>query len=561
IILYIIPALAAMIFMVPALAAETCVAPELCTVICARNSSKAPEGFYDTWYKQCTYVNCQEDGYFYGALSAYESCLQSQQQELERQKQLEQQRQRELELEQQRQQELEQQRKKEEEEKLRQQSEPSGGAIAQPVRELKKELETPGPSVPLPPPVITSEPPAPKGEIVNIEYIQAGREIKKGAQYSTPKGKNVSIAVPAGTIHMKDGSSLQYTADDMWRAIKGKFKFLIDRAKSKRFRVSSSNAVTSVRGTYFLVDIVPEGTQVKTLKGSVEVTDDKGKRRVEVKEGFQTLVDKKGPSKPTRFDAAKLDKWYKDLPPAPAFFDESWKKTAAANLYKKECATTAGLAKATAELNADEQATLEQVNAILPKVRLKEVNVIDEKAKKIYVSRDKTDADGQRSAGLYFNSKKIYYPGSKANTWKAFNDQEFINGMFSSAREQNLTYIFDKKLFKFLSWSNDLLPTAGYAGSLSAAGNASFIQSTLGAAPEEGQSLAAAKVFFDEETKLLNKYEIEVMIQSGKLEFPIKTTCKVSYGGAAKITLPAKFQSVKSDIGKAELQKVIQSVQ
>ena len=395
----------------------------------------------------------------------------------------------------------------------------------------------------------------------NIVY-RVMKGMKKGEILSAPTDKKMSIDITNGTINAREGSSLRYMAEDTWIAARGAFRFVIEGLAARRqIKVTSLTAVAAVRGTQFLLKTQGDTTDIQVLKGMVPLSDALNKKKIDVKEGFQASVKGKTVRKAVKFNAASLDTWYNDIPPSAGFWEESWKKVSSTTSYKRECVTTAGTATSTQELTAEEQAQVEKVNTALKKFRIKEVNTIDARTKKLYVSREKTDSDGKRLTEIAADAKKMYYRGPKIKSWKAYPDAKFSAELFRSASTKNLSYSFDKPSFDFQQWSGALARTAQYAGAYTLDGVDELVGNLFNVSPEQGQEKAYTTISVDEANKLWTRYNTTVNVKSGKLNMPVTQVCTLSYGDAAKIALPKKAQSVGAAIGNKELMEVSEAVQ
>jgi len=81
---------------------------------------------------------------------------------------------------------------------------------------------------------------------------------------------------------------------------------------------------------------------------------------------------------------------------------------------------------------------------------------------------------------LYFDSSRIYYPGSTTGTWNKFQDKGFTDYMFKLARDKDITYDFDKQTFKFVEWVNrGPNRYAVYEGNPSAVASDALIKNTI----------------------------------------------------------------------------------
>lgn len=393
----------------------------------------------------------------------------------------------------------------------------------------------------------------------NVQYKEM-KDIKKGDILTAPVNKKMNIPLPNGKIDIKEGASIQYLGQDTWKAIKGAFRFLAKVAAKGRFNVKTPTAICAVRGTQFLTEISADGaTKVKVLKGVVNVTTADGKKSIDVKEGFQTTVGKKGsPAKPTKIDDFTNDKWYQDIPPSATWFNTSWNKVSNVDKYSENFVTTAGQAIATETLTVDEQTFLDTFNHNISLFRLINISSIIGQEKKLSSSTSKSNVDGSKSLQLFTNGKTVYYPGNKHGEWKGFSDKTLISNLFKVAHDQNISYPFDKDSLKFEKWDDSgKTRVAIYNGKLTSNGNKDFIEGALLQGASVGQEMASVKIYIDEESGLWNKIEAIANIKTGEIVFPLKGNAILTYDSGVKIKIPSKFKRVDPKIGLVEMSKSI----
>ena len=417
-------------------------------------------------------------------------------------------------------------------------------------------------------PVTVENIPAPAPEPTDVKYMDI-KDIKKGDSITAPPDKKIDILTGDGKIDLKEGSVLTYVSENLWQLVKGTVHFAFEHVKQRGIKVRTPNAVCSVRGTQFTTEITPNGdTKVTVTKGIVNVAPTaRGQKAVDVKEGFQITIAKSAPgksvkqAKPTKIDTAKIDKWYESIPASQGFFDSSWQKEASASQYKRECVFSAGKMTPGQILTEDEQKLVDDLNKNIPQFRVKTTDTIIEKDKKLSSGREKNTVAGKASMQLSIDAKGIYYPGEKTNTWKTFMDKKMIEDIFKSARAQNLTYDFDKKTFVFEKWENNgKSRLAVYSAKLTPDGTDDIISTATGANSEDGQEVGTFKVYIDEETRLWSKGDITINVKSGKVIFPLKETCQITYGDTIKIVTPgAKAKKTDAKTGAVELNKIINS--
>lgn len=398
------------------------------------------------------------------------------------------------------------------------------------------------------------------GRAVKYESLKPGQVVAVGDNWP------IGIEYKDGShIYLDQGAALRFIGPNEYRMLTGKFYVIIGKLLAgKKFATAQATfTAAKTEHTEMWMNVSGNETvvQVSAFPSlSVAATDAK-KKTVKVSGGEQLTATATGLGKKKSFDAKKVDTWYATIAPSSSFFDESWKKTSASSAYRQECKTVFSAATAIQTLTADEQASLDAINAALSKASIKEVRAIDMAGKKLYALTEKISTNGKKSAALYINAKNIYYPGAKANSWKSYADAKAISSSFASASKDSLTSGMDKASFKFYSWTNDLTRIANYTGFLTSDGTIGLIKDLTGADVEQGQLVATKSLQIDDETKLPIKSSTTLNIISGKLSIPTTQSCTISYGTAAKITMPSKAPAVSAKIGNDELGKLFQSVQ
>ena len=379
-----------------------------------------------------------------------------------------------------------------------------------------------------------------------IKYYAAG-DIKKGDTITAPINQKINIVINGQKIDLMEGSVIKYIDAYTWQMVSGVAHFVekLDKtALNGRYKVKSTTAVCGIRGTQFTLEVSADGTtKVIVIEGLVNVTPTaKGKKAVDVKEGYQLIIDKKATGKPTKIDPNKIDKWYEALPADSNFMNSSWQKVTATDRYQRECVFTAGTATAAETLTADEQEILNTVNKNLPIYHAKANDSLIEKDKKLSSFRERTTSAGKVSAQIFITSTLVYYPSDKAGVWTAYQDKTFINNIFQGIHQEGLNYDFDKNTLVFQNWQgtgkNRL---AVYSGSLTSKGTNDVIKTGTTQNQEEGQTVGTVKIYIDEASQLWSKTEVTINVKSGKLLFPLYQTCKIAYNDAVKIAIPTKI--------------------
>src|SRR3989339_1562811 len=403
--------------------------------------------------------------------------------------------------------------------------------------------------------------PTPINPTTIIPQSYGTSDLAPGQTIVAPTDIPAHIIKSGQSIYMQAGSAIKYINQNTWQTINGTFRFLEKVAIDGRYKVrTNGGAVVAVRGTQFTINETSNSTTLTLLKGKVTVTSAKGKA-VTMKEGYQLTITNGVVGKPTKFDVNTLDTWYEAVSPGPAFLDSSWTLETAANRYRREVVFKAGSATPTEVLTADEQKTVDAINQGLAIYYKKTVDTIIEKDKRVFSTVGRINANGTASAQLYVDAKGIYYPSGNAGTWKIFSNKTMVNEIFKMARQENLTYGFDKSTFVFSNWEgtgkNRL---AVYTGKLNSAGTADIVNSIASIDPEAGQEIGTAKIYIDEESRLWTKMEAVIMMKSGKIVIPIQMIVSVKYGDAIKVTMPTKLKRMDAKTGLAEMQSVIKEV-
>lgn len=180
---------------------------------------------------------------------------------------------------------------------------------------LQRQAIPPPPPPPAPEPPVSPEPsppPPPPPETQKTKRTVSFESLKPGETVLAGKDERVTISFSDGSrVELDSGSSFQVVSPDEVKNFKGRAHWLFEKLiKDRRFRVRSSNAVTSVRGTEFTVEVKKSKTIVSVMKGIVEVTSKKKKKTVKVKAGQKITVTNKGFSKRTELTDADFDYWW-----------------------------------------------------------------------------------------------------------------------------------------------------------------------------------------------------------------------------------------------------------
>lgn len=418
---------------------------------------------------------------------------------------------------------------------------------------------TPTPITPTPitPTLISPTPITPTP--VNNSVVTNESNLAVGDTFTVPDGSNTVFTTADSSIYASGGSTIKQITNDTWQTLKGSFHFVVKKmVNGRRFLIRMPQAVASIRGTTFNIDVGADGSSViKVLEGTVNISNAKNKKGVDVKAGSQTIVSgNNAPAKPS--PNGTVNTWYQDILASNDLLNESWTETAAATKYKTTCHASAGLVTPTQALTADEQTALDMINQNIQKFSFKMDTAASLQENKASASASRTNVDGVQAWQMFVSSKGVYYPGAKAGQWKMINDKKFTNGMLSDLKKQNIVYDFDKGSMTFSNWqTSDAIRTAVFQGNLTNTGTNSAINNIFNSSPEKDQKIATTKIFLDEKTRLWNKYEVYLHVKSGKVEFPVTETCQIDYDPGLKIAIPTKATSMSLKAGLVEVQKMM----
>ena len=419
-------------------------------------------------------------------------------------------------------------------------------SIYKPLQDTRDELQTPGPAVS--PPNVLDRP------AVNVAYDATPNtdyykmdKIKKNDTITAPINKSIEILPPGAKIDGREGSSIQNLGDNVWKIIKGEFRFVINHVKDKIFKVTTPYGEITDKGTKFLVKLTPEGvTYVTVQDGNVDVKNTFLKKKVNVSSGSQATVSKAKEVVPAKTDPTQDDHWYDAIAPSTDYLTLSWNTEAAADTNTEECTTTASQATATQTLNADELKVLDAFNQNLPKFNVKVTNSIIGKDKKIFIYKEKNNANGTTSGTIVLGPKNtIYYSGTKIGAWKGFKDKIVADDMFQRIHDQNITVIADKSTFSFDKW--ETIGNKRYAvfdGKLTETANTDWLEGLFGSGTAAGQDIGTIQVYMGEQSGMWSKYTMTTQYKSGKISIPLMKSCQLKYGADVKIDIPKKYKKI-----------------
>lgn len=160
----------------------------------------------------------------------------------------------------------------------------------------------------------------PPSSLPEIKKLEAGRDIKPGQTVTAGEDEILAIDFSGGSsVQVKSGGSFTYKKEKdttIYETLKGSIRFILEAAGQKKYKVTTPNLVTSVRGTDFVINESPSKTEVLVFSGKLAVADINGQNTVEVPGGFKTQADKFGkPTKPIAFDPIKIDRWFDAIVP------------------------------------------------------------------------------------------------------------------------------------------------------------------------------------------------------------------------------------------------------
>src|SRR3990172_669673 len=163
---------------------------------------------------------------------------------------------------------------------------------------------------------ITTVSPSP---LPKVRRLDLGRDFKEGQVVTA--GENEILIVGLGTGGRGDvnsGASFSYKESDSeinFEHLAGSIRYFFEGFIKPRY-IQTSNAVTSTRGTDFVVNDEKDRTEVLVFDGNLAVSDVNGQNTVDVGSGYKTVVKSGGkPSKPELFDSSKIDRWFDAITP------------------------------------------------------------------------------------------------------------------------------------------------------------------------------------------------------------------------------------------------------
>lgn len=165
---------------------------------------------------------------------------------------------------------------------------------------------------------LTSESPSPKPSVA-VKRLVAGLDINEGETVTAKEGEVLFIDFRNGSfIEVNTGASFTYKEsreEITFESLAGSIRYFFEGLTKPRY-VRTSNAVTSVKGTDFVVNESEEKTEVLVFDGNLAVSDINGQNTVDVGPGYKTEVKSGGkPTKPELFNSLEIDRWFDAITP------------------------------------------------------------------------------------------------------------------------------------------------------------------------------------------------------------------------------------------------------
>ncbi len=133
-----------------------------------------------------------------------------------------------------------------------------------------------------------------------------------GDTVRTGKDGNAGLFLPDGSDISVGAGSAVMLAEDGLQLFFGQIKAEVKHKLAGKFEVRTPSAVTSVRGTEFVVRELPgKPSSVIVLRGTVAFSDIKGTKTVLVNAGQQSYILPDGtPAEPTRANIQEMPRWW-----------------------------------------------------------------------------------------------------------------------------------------------------------------------------------------------------------------------------------------------------------
>jgi len=141
-------------------------------------------------------------------------------------------------------------------------------------------------------------------------YLESGDTIRTGRNGRA----EVYFLDGKGVIRLGPNSSFTLKEDTLKQQVIEFFEGNIQFEAGRPFKVHTPTVVVAVRGTEFLLsEVKDKGTELIVFKGTVELSDLKGRKTVIVNAGYKTKVLVNGiPLEPYKVDLTKIKRWWEE---------------------------------------------------------------------------------------------------------------------------------------------------------------------------------------------------------------------------------------------------------
>lgn len=145
--------------------------------------------------------------------------------------------------------------------------------------------------------------------------VNQKRDLKNGIVFAvkTLPDTRVQVTYPDEATFMVKSDTRAKFIPNAVQIVSGEVFFVIEKI-NRSFVTNTPSAWGVVRGTEYLVSVLPNGTtRYFVFRGAVEISDKKNTRTILVRENESTIIKLNGePSMPTKFNPADIDHWWKD---------------------------------------------------------------------------------------------------------------------------------------------------------------------------------------------------------------------------------------------------------
>jgi hypothetical protein len=270
-------------------------------------------------------------------------------------------------------------------------------------------------------------------------------------------------------------------------------------------------------------------------------------------------VTEKGIGKATSFNPKKLDKWYENVQPGPAFFANSFLVASSTQTFKRDCETDLSpLEIGTQSLTSEERQYIKTYNDATHYVAFHEIDTFDANAHLVYSRLEKDGGKGKRSAEVYGDGTNIYLRPTGSKTWEKFSDPVMAQALALSAQRENITAHFNPD-FRFSMWL-DIPRKAIFEGQYAQDATSGILQQATGLAFTADQiTQRHTELFVNEATQQWEGYRVDFSAHN-KLDFGGFKSCRLSYGKDANLKLP-KAKTVSTNVGEKDLIAALQALE